>query len=768
MADFLNAPLVARGALGVKWGLHWVQRIVEVRANGLLRIAAAATDVERREANDDDSDSDSDKRERREDGEESSSYWPASFSGELLQLDFGEPLYDISSGADAVTATGPAAATGTAGLDAAGGTTEATTAASRTSTATPAMSTVTAAVSTTTAATATGTGSSSSSSSGSGSGGEGRSSHSGSSGGGGGGGGGGILSSVVRDITFLRAVTTGVTEYFINVAELSLVAASVAGPSFQIIARRMHTCDADSRITTNTATRTFSFVSQQHRMQWLAVLESTGARLMDVRPPLAPAVVQSSSTSVTLDWFDWQAVEAGSSRQDEQFEVFMRVVRYEARDGASKGDTKDSSGTSTSGSAADAPTTTASNNSAADGASVAAAATAPLATAAFVTTAAAAVASSTTNAGAGPKKTGFLAAVERKRDSATAEAAQEERPAYEVPHYERPSPVVVDLNVSGTSGGDGGGSGGTSASSGAQRERVVLIVLKDWGPCEPAGPPPTAAATPVAGTPGAKHEGGTNTSSTGTTTTAAAASSTSSSSSSSSLKRCGGEGVGTRTTITGLLPDTRYQFRVRQKGYDAHKKRGWSVWGPDSEVAATLSSCEQRLLDQQRRVDDFFNHCLVPYRAVYRGESAYDKTLRVLNASINFAYNVGLPYGSYAYWAWQAVGLGRVRRSLWWFGVVGIVSRLLCGVLCHCSSGRVTCLTVGRVAGVVSCEAPAARGAILRRRLPPSHGPPTLTLRHLPIRPLNRVCCACGVRACVRACVCACVRACVCACVRLF
>ena len=61
----------------------------------------------------------------------------------------------------------------------------------------------------------------------------------------------------------------------------------------------------------------------------------------------------------------------------------------------------------------------------------------------------------------------------------------------------------------------------------------------------------------------------------------------------------------------------RYQFRVRQKGFDGSRSsRGWSTWGPCSEVVSTLSSREQRLRDNEQRINDFFSGRLVPYVVV--------------------------------------------------------------------------------------------------------------------------------------------------------
>ena len=50
----------------------------------------------------------------------------------------------------------------------------------------------------------------------------------------------------------------------------------------------------------------------------------------------------------------------------------------------------------------------------------------------------------------------------------------------------------------------------------------------------------------------------------------------------------------------------------------------------------------------------------MPYKSVYRPESALNATLRALNATVNIAYQLGIPYGTYAYLGWQAIGLGKV------------------------------------------------------------------------------------------------------------
>ena len=42
MSDFSDVPVLGRGTLRVKWGLHWVWRIVEVRTSGLLNINTAS------------------------------------------------------------------------------------------------------------------------------------------------------------------------------------------------------------------------------------------------------------------------------------------------------------------------------------------------------------------------------------------------------------------------------------------------------------------------------------------------------------------------------------------------------------------------------------------------------------------------------------------------------------------------------------------------------------------------------------------------------
>jgi hypothetical protein len=37
--------------------------------------------------------------------------------------------------------------------------------------------------------------------------------------------------------------------------------------------------------------------------------------------------------------------------------------------------------------------------------------------------------------------------------------------------------------------------------------------------------------------------------------------------------------------------------------------------------------------------------------------------MRVLNFAVTAAYTVGVPYGTVAYWGWQAMGLGQVMAQ---------------------------------------------------------------------------------------------------------
>ena len=487
MSDFVDVPIIAEGAVRLKWGLHWVRRIVQVRASGFVKIYAPKGE------------------EATQNTHGHTDLHLSKFSEAYRESANSDGQYDANADDLDIPADGDdPAASARSGIS--------------------------------------------------------------------------FLTDAVKDIGFIRSIATGVSEYFANAAELTLLPSSTIGPPNQLHVANLYTCDAQSAITTSTVSRTLSFASQKHRMQWVAIFETTGAKLMSIRPPLQPVVTNRTSTSVSLDWTDYSVTETSQfARENEMFEIEYRQFKRTKKSKQAtekRGDVTTGAATST----VDA-----------------------LPTAAVVT-----------DSGdddqqweqAKPTRSGgFLAAVSRRAQEASSEVANDPAPLEQVPYEDdaelerEPSLLAVD-------------------------QPTLLTVVKDW--------------TPFTDRP-ARSE--------------------------SSIPRSGGSGVGTQTTLSGLRPKSLYEFRIRQKGFDqSRKSRGWSLWSPSSEVITTFSSTEQRLRDNERRVENYFSGKFMPYKAVFRAETLYTKTMRIFNFSINAAYQLGVPYGTVAYWGWQAVGVGQVGR----------------------------------------------------------------------------------------------------------
>ena len=503
-SDFIDVPVLAHGVVKVKWGLHWVRRVVEVRSSGFMRISASKNDPHN--------------------GTSSTETPPIDLHLNKLVVD--EASEFGKSAATTEVAKSSDSAIVPSGLE--------------------------------------------------------------------------NFTKAVRDISFLRTMTTGVSAYFVNLADMQLSSPAAPGPPFQLTIRTMHTCDANFRITPTTATRSFCFVSQQHRMEWVAIFESAGAKLQSIRPPLKPVVTHTTSTAISLDWHDWQErSNIPTKREDEMFEVQYRIVKEEKKRGPpTSKPTATGANTNVAIARPVEQQTVDKQKSVDDDSQTETATTQPNDTT---------VSSDTGLKVKSQERGGLLSAVAKRAKLAKEQATFEKDtlPTPQVPYH--PEDVYATPT--------------TGISTGSYN-RMNLTIVRDWGKC--ARQQTQDALSPVGPT--------------------------------------GGTGVGTSTTIEGLRPATMYQFRVRQKGYDGKRKtRGWSLWSPITDVAETLSSSAQRVNDQNRRVDAYFAGKLQPYRPIYRSESTLTKTMRVVNAGVNLAYTIGVPYGTYAYWGWQALGLGKVR-----------------------------------------------------------------------------------------------------------
>ena len=548
-SELVCVPILAQGAMRVQWGLHWVKRLVEIRANGLLRITSPATSEE----------------------------WDrlSQVNGTSLHLSNMRSTIDEMESKELdslIKSEDPAPEPRGGDSSDEGGNNE-----------------------------------------------------------GEDGGAAGLFASAVRDISFLRSMTTGVSEYFVDVAELTLASHSAPGPPFQLVVSGMKTCDADSRVTDSVTTRRFSFVSQKHRMQWVDILESTGARLLSIRPPLEPVVTHRTSVSIALEWHNWRSGQESSAQSTEMFEVQYRKVQLQHRGRTSHDDNSEAGGgnksnaTNTSKQHCNAPL----SRDSADNPYQSGSAEDETDTSTLPHSVSHVAVTTAGGGGRARRKGGLLAAVARQSTRAAADAAEDKLPV-EVPYEEEEweGGHVTEIGYSANyalSVAVGSKMSIDHKKHSINSENVVdLVVVRGWKLFSAKGSKGGTATNPI--------------------------------------KKCGGTGVGTSTVLEGLRPDTLYQFRVRQKGHDGtpQRVRGWSFWGPPSEVVGTLSSREQRLRDNEQRIQDFFCGKLQPYKAVFRGESAYTKTMRVLNFSVNAAYQMGVPYGTFAYWGWRALGLGQV------------------------------------------------------------------------------------------------------------